>query len=77
MTTSVDLWRGATATQANMIVAVYLGVSLAFGKNMINWADEKFRYYVLKEDSKSVKKYGMEHTNMISEAGFVILLSLS
>lgn len=27
---------------------------------MIKWADERFRYYVTKEGSKPIKRYGME-----------------
>lgn len=61
ITTGVDLFRGATATTAHAIAAVYIGVSIAFGKNMIQWADERFRYYVAKQGPKPVKLYGMEY----------------
>lgn len=33
--TTVDLYRGAVATMAHAIAAVYIGVSIAFGKSMI------------------------------------------
>ncbi|WP_235857692.1 hypothetical protein [Paenibacillus albiflavus] len=59
--TSIDLYNGATATTAHGIAAVYIGVSIGFGKSMINWADEKFRYYVLKQGDKPARKYGIEH----------------
>ncbi|MEK3887997.1 hypothetical protein [Bacillus sp. FSL K6-3431] len=61
--TSMDLQRGATATQAHAIAAVYIGVSIAFGKSMIQWADERFLYYVTKQGPKPMKRYGLEHAN--------------
>jgi len=59
--TSLDLYRGATATTAHAIAAIYIGVSIGFGKSMIRWADERFRYYVIKDRPKPLKLYGMEH----------------
>lgn len=59
--TSIDLYHGATATTPHAIAAVYIGVSLAFGKSMIKWADEYFQYYILKQGSKPAKRYGTEH----------------
>lgn len=58
---SVDLYRGAAATVPHAIAAVYIGVSIAFGKSMIAWADERFRYYVTKQGPKPVKRYGMDY----------------
>ncbi|TCT19318.1 hypothetical protein EDD68_1181 [Melghiribacillus thermohalophilus] len=58
--TGLDLYWGATATTAHAIAAVYIGISIGFGKSMIKWADERFRYYVTKEGSKPIKRYGME-----------------
>ncbi|WP_062513019.1 hypothetical protein [Halobacillus sp. KGW1] len=59
--TSVDLYRGATATTIHAVAAVYIGVSIAFGKSMIRWADERFQYYVTKSGPKPKKRKGMEH----------------
>ncbi len=59
--TSIDLYQGATATTAHAIAAIYIGVSIAFGKSMIDWADENFRYYITKQGEKPIKRYGMEH----------------
>jgi hypothetical protein len=59
--TGVDLYYGAEATTAHAIAAVYIGVSIAYGKSMIEWADERFRYYVTKEGPKPVKRYGMDY----------------
>ncbi|CAH8771099.1 hypothetical protein [Paenibacillus dendritiformis] len=61
ITTSIDLYGGATATTAHAVAAVYIGVSIAFGKDMIAWADERFRYYVAKQGSKPLKRYGLEY----------------
>lgn len=61
ITTSVDLYRGATATKAHAIAAVYIGVSIAFGKSMVEWADERFRYYVTRQGPKPLKRFGMEY----------------
>lgn len=59
--TSVDLYNGATATQVHAIAAIYLGISIAFGKSMIRWADERFLYYVKKQGTKPVRKYGLAY----------------
>ncbi|TQR21643.1 hypothetical protein [Psychrobacillus vulpis] len=59
--TATDLYNGATATGVHAIAAVYLGSSIAFGKSMIRWADEKFLYYVQKVGVKPVRKTGMEY----------------
>lgn len=56
--TVTDIQRGASASIAHGIAAVYIGVSVAYGKSMIRWADETFRHYVLKEGSKPVSKTG-------------------
>lgn len=59
---SYDLYRGATATIAHALAAVYIGISIGFGKSMIKWADERFRYYVTKDGPKPIKLYGMEYS---------------
>jgi hypothetical protein len=59
--TSIDLYNGATATFTHGIAAVYIGVSIAFGKSMIKWADERFQYFVLKQGEKPKKLYGIEY----------------
>ncbi len=47
--TVLDLSRGSTATLAHGLAAIYIGVSLAFGKQMIAWADGVYRRMILKE----------------------------
>lgn len=59
--TSIDLYGGATATYAHAIAAVYIGISIAFGKSMIQWADERFQYYVMKSGEKPRRRYGIEY----------------
>lgn len=61
ITTGIDLYNGATATQAHAIAAVYIGVSIAFGKSMIQWADERFQYYVMKQGKKPKQRFGMDY----------------
>ncbi len=59
--TTTDLYNGATATQVHAIAAIYLGASVAFGKSMIRWADERFVYYIQKQGSKPIRKTGWAH----------------
>lgn len=47
--TVFDLSRGSTATLAHGLAAIYIGVSLAFGKQMIAWADGVYRRVILRE----------------------------
>ncbi|MFB3225119.1 MULTISPECIES: hypothetical protein [unclassified Exiguobacterium] len=47
--TLFDLSRGSTATLAHGLAAIYIGVSLAFGKQMIAWADGVYRRVILRE----------------------------
>lgn len=58
--TSYDLYRGATATIAHGIAAIYIGVSIAYGKSMINWADSRFQYYILRKGEKPARLRGQE-----------------
>lgn len=61
VTTSIDMYRGATATTAHAIAAVYIGISIAFGRDMIKWADGRFRYYIAKQGSKPIQLFGMDY----------------
>ncbi len=47
--TVFDLSRGSTATLAHGLAAIYIGISLAFGKQMIAWADGVYRRVILRE----------------------------
>ncbi|WP_306610693.1 hypothetical protein [Bhargavaea cecembensis] len=59
--TTFDLMNGATASPAHGIAAIYLGVSLIYGQRMVRWADERFRYYILKEGPRPAKLRGWAH----------------
>lgn len=60
--TAVDLRNGASATLAHGLAAVYIGVSMSFGKSMIQWADERFAYWFAGGPRPAKKpKYGAEH----------------
>lgn len=58
--TVFDLKNGKEATLVHALAAIYIGVSVAFGKQMIRWADIKFQYYFLKIDNRPEKLFGME-----------------
>ncbi|MBE4907251.1 hypothetical protein IMZ08_04150 [Bacillus luteolus] len=58
--TVIDLKSGGQATFVHALAAIYIGVSIAFGKQMITWADRQFKYYVLKIDERPGKLYGVE-----------------
>ncbi|MEG0385814.1 MAG: hypothetical protein RR642_13765 [Solibacillus sp.] len=59
--TATDLFNGATATRVHALAAIYLGVSVAFGKSMIRWADERFVYYIQKQGPKPIRKTGLAY----------------
>jgi len=60
--TVVDLRNGATADFFHGLAAVYVGVSVAFGRNMIRWADERFAHRFAGGPKPVPKpKYGAEH----------------
>ena len=57
--TFIDLKNGAMATSVHGIAAIYIGVSIAFGHQMIKWADERFAYiFAGGEKPKKKIKYG-------------------
>ncbi|WP_434748582.1 hypothetical protein [Paenibacillus amylolyticus] len=60
--TVIDLQRGATASMVHGIAAIYIGVSIAFGHQMIAWADRYFQYWFRGgENPRKNKLYGREH----------------
>jgi len=42
--TVLDLSNGATASVAHALAAIYIGVSLAFGHSLVQWADARFAH---------------------------------
>lgn len=60
--TVLDLKNGAVPTMAHGLSAIYIGVSIAFGKKMIAWADCRFAAKFNGEESKQrFPQYGKEH----------------
>lgn len=59
--TAFDIGRGAKPTAAHAIAPLYLAVSVMFGKSMIRWADERFRYYLKREGPKPLRRTGMDY----------------
>lgn len=75
ITTGIDLINGATAETPHAIAAVYIAVSLVFGKSMINWADERFKYYVMKQGVKPSKLTGLDYSRSYAKSWLKHLLS--
>ncbi|MBB2891387.1 hypothetical protein [Flexivirga oryzae] len=40
----LDLRRGGTASPAHALAAIYIGVSVGFGRRMLHWADVRFAH---------------------------------
>ena len=66
---------GATAATPHAIAAVYISVSLVFGKSMINWADDRFGYYVMKQGPKPYKPVGLAYSKNYAKSWLKHLLS--
>lgn len=75
ITTAIDLMNGATAATPHAIAAVYIAVSLVFGKSMITWADDRFRYYVMKQGFKPYKPTGLDYAKNYAKNWLKHLLS--
>jgi len=61
----IDLKNGAIANTFHGLAAVYIGVSIAFGKQMIAWADKHFAYrFANGEKPVKAKKYGKEYAKI-------------
>ncbi|MEK4229172.1 hypothetical protein [Solibacillus sp. FSL H8-0538] len=58
--TAIDLKKGTNASAVHGIAAIYIGISIAYGKTMIAMADEKFQTWVLKKKSNKVRLKGKE-----------------
>lgn len=61
--TYLDLRQGAVASVIHGLAAVYIGVSLAFGHQMVKWADVRFAYrFAGGPKPKERPKYGKERS---------------
>ncbi|MFF5994897.1 hypothetical protein AAGS61_09085 [Lysinibacillus sp. KU-BSD001] len=58
MLTAIDLKNGQAATAVHGIAAIYIGVSVAYGKTFIDWADEKFRIWIVKQPNTKERLVG-------------------
>ncbi|WP_076571044.1 MULTISPECIES: hypothetical protein [Salimicrobium] len=58
--TSIDIYREAEITVAHSIAPIYLAISLVYGKSMIQWADDRFLYYVKRSGPRPERKIGMD-----------------
>lgn len=62
--TVIDLQRGATAGLVHGIAAIYIGVSIAYGHQMIAWADRYFQFWFKGGNHpRKMKRYGKDHAN--------------
>ncbi|MHC0037626.1 2TM domain-containing protein [Pseudoneobacillus sp. C159] len=63
--TILDLRNGGEATILHGLAAYYIGMTIAFGKRMIHWADERFAYK-FSDGPKPTKRvtFGVEHARM-------------
>lgn len=73
--TVFDLKNGTEATFAHALAAIYIGVSIAYGKQMIKWADIQFQYYFLKIDNRPAKLFGIERGKKEMEGFFKHLIA--
>ncbi|MGN5650336.1 hypothetical protein [Bacillus sp. Brlt_9] len=73
--TAIDLLKGGEPTKYHAIAAIYLGVSIAFGKSMVRWADVRFLYYIKKEGTKPEKKTGYAYARNSLKGSFQHLLA--
>lgn len=72
--TIFDLKNGGVATAVHGVAAIYIGVSIAFGHQMIKWADRHFSYR-FGNGKKPVKvKYGKVHARKERERWYLHFL---
>ncbi|UBH08042.1 hypothetical protein [Macrococcus armenti] len=64
-----NLHQGGTAEITHGIAAVYIAISIVFGKDFINWADEKFKVLYLKETPRP-KIYGNQYAKQYLKSFF-------
>lgn len=73
--TTIDLLNGAKAELPHAIAAVYISISLVFGKSMIKWFDDKFRYYIMRQGNKPNKLTGYDYSIYYAKTWLKHLLS--
>lgn len=76
--TVIDLRAGATASIFHGLAAVYVGVSVAFGHQIIRWADGRFAHrFAGGPPPEQSPKYGPEHARHERSAWYRHLLAWS
>ena len=73
--TTIDLLNGAKAELPHAIAAVYISVSLVFGKSVIRWFDDRFRYYIIRKGDKPIKLTGYNYSKYYVKTWLKHLLS--
>ncbi|GIN89024.1 putative membrane protein YmcC [Siminovitchia terrae] len=74
--TVVDLKNGAVADIFHSLAAIYIGVTVGFGKRMIQWADERFAYtFAGGPKPKKAPRGGKEHARNERNGWYRHLLS--
>ncbi len=74
--TVIDLHNGATASSIHGLAAVYIGVSIAYGKRMIRWADQRFAYRFAGAPAPEPRpKYGSAHASRERKSWLLHLLA--
>lgn len=73
--TIVDLKNGAVATTVHGIAAIYIGVSIGFGPQMIRWADGYFNYWFGNGEKPVKVKYGKAYAKRERQGWYRHLLS--
>lgn len=73
--TIFDLRNGATATIMHGLAAIYIGISLAFGHQMIKWADGHFNYRFANGAKPEKVKYGKARAKKEREGWYRHVLS--
>jgi hypothetical protein len=74
--TVIDLRAGATAGVFHGLAAIYVGVSVAFGRRMIRWADQRFAHrFAGGPPPERPPKYGPEGARREREGWYRHLLA--
>ncbi|PUA39421.1 hypothetical protein C8Z91_08315 [Paenibacillus elgii] len=74
--TVIDLRNGATASFVHGLAAIYIGVSVAFGHQMIRWADVRFAHRFAGAPAPEPKpKHGTAHARRERQTWFLHLLA--
>lgn len=79
--TAKDVASGANATYAHAMAAVYLGLSIVYGKGMIQWADQQYVYRIQKQGAPPPKttpswKSSFQHLLAYAMGSFLLIITI-